>query len=137
LSVDFGVKLLEPGLNNCIKAGTDFHSHLPLLCHFRSPKGLKARKVLSLKKLEMADPPQRTNLGEKKTRLSIFSAQRTQSRKLAVCVHRGEDAQCVGARECTSRAKSAYVRSITWPHLSLRASCFSCRGEITMIVQLT
>lgn len=85
-----------------MKAGTDFHSHLSLLCHIHNPKGLKERKVLSLKKLEMADPPPRTNLGEKKARLSLFSAQRIQSRKLEVFVHGGEDAQCVGARECSS-----------------------------------
>lgn len=85
-----------------MKAGTGFHSHLSLLCHFHNPKGLKERKVLSLKKLEMADPPQRTNLRKKKkTRLSLFSAQRIQSRKLVVFVHGGEDAQCVGAGECS------------------------------------
>lgn len=64
-SVHFGVRFLEPEYNYCTKDSRDFCSHLPLICHFHSPKGLKGGKVLSLKKLEMADPPKRTNLGKK------------------------------------------------------------------------
>lgn len=100
-SVHFGVRFLEPEYNYCTKDSRDFCSHLPLICHFHSPKGLKGGKVLSLKKLEMADPPKRTNLGKKNTRLSLFLEQRIQSRKLAACVHREEDIQCMGARECS------------------------------------
>lgn len=64
-SVHFGVRFLELEFNYCIKTSTDFCSHLPLICLFYCPKGLKWKKGFSLKKLEMVDPPQRTNLGKK------------------------------------------------------------------------
>lgn len=44
---------------------------------------------------------------------------------------------CQGMQYLTSRAKSAYVWSMTWPHPSLRASSFACHGEITMAPKLT
>lgn len=122
-----------------MKAGREFHSHLSLLWHFCSPQRLKQRKVLSLKKLEMADHPRWTNLGAG-GRVGYHYSQHREFKAenwLHVCERR--ECSVCGCQEMwylTSKAKSAYVQSITWLHASLRASSSACRGEITMTVKL-